>query len=305
VEHLRVVEAERALVHAPHYLAAALGCFEREGLVADLRTADDPPALLRLLQSGEADLALAGPRRALVAADRGEGPVRCVAEVAGRAAPYLLGRAPTDLAWSALAGRRVLTVGDSPTPRLCLEYLVERHGGQPGQVEIVGGLSPERAADLFLAGRADYLLVGQPAAEALLAAAQAHVAAAFGPALGPLPGAAYLATPRWLAERGDAVEAALRALARALRWLAGRAPVEAAARLGPAFPGVDPAVLGAAVRRYQAARTWGPDPVLRRPGFDALQEILLLRGAIRRTHAYDTLVETDRAERARRAGGAA
>jgi hypothetical protein len=40
------------------------------------------------------------------------------------------------------------------------------------------------------------------------------------------------------------------------------------------------------------------DPVLRRSGFDALQEVLFLRGFVRRRHPYEELVNTERAEAA-------
>jgi hypothetical protein len=54
-----------------------------------------------------------------------------------------------------------------------------------------------------------------------------------------------------------------------------------------------------------ATRTWAADPILRRPGFDALQEVLLLRGFIKKSHPYDAVVDTTRAEAAVRTVGAA
>jgi NitT/TauT family transport system substrate-binding protein len=155
--------------------------------------------------------------------------------------------------------------------------------------------------ELFVAGRADYLLQGQPLAERLVANGRAHVAAPLGPALGALAFSAYLATPRALAERGPALDGALRALARALRWLHDHAPEEVAEQVAPVFPDEERPVLVAALRRLRASRTWPADPVLRRPGFDTLLEILLLRGFIKRSHPYDTIVDTSRAEAAVRA----
>jgi NitT/TauT family transport system substrate-binding protein len=299
---LRIVEPFRTVFYAPQYVAHGLGLFEREGVSVELATATAPNGVAGALVAGEAELGLSGPIRALEAADRGRPDLVCLAEVNSRAGFFLLAPAPADgFAWGQLAGRRVLVFAEAPTPRLCLEYLLERHGVSPGDVDLAADLPAERAAEAFLAGRADYLLQGQPLVERLVATGRAHVAAALGPALGPVAFSAWLATRRGLAERAAAVAAALRALCRAQRWVAAHGPAEIAGAVTWAFPGLDRELLGAAVARYLATRTWAADPVLRRPGFDALQEILLHRGFIRRRHAYDALVDTGPAEAAVRA----
>jgi NitT/TauT family transport system substrate-binding protein len=306
MEHVRFVLPFHQVTYAPHYLALALGFFAAEGVEVEQAVAEAPGGVGRALFGGEADIALGGPFRALAALDRGEGRLVCVAEVVSRAGFFLLGRTPADaFAWRDLTGRRVLVFADALTPRLCLEYLLERHGVSPAAVDLVGDLPTPRAVELFLAGRADYLLQAQPAAERLLAAGQAHLVAALGPALGPVAFSAYLVPPRGLSERPHALEAALRALARALTWLRAHGPEEAAAHLAAVFPGEERPVLAAAIRRYQRTRTWPADPILRRPGFDALQEVLLLRGLIKRSHPYEALVDTTRAEVAVRAVGTA
>jgi NitT/TauT family transport system substrate-binding protein len=306
MEHVRLVEPFRTVFYTPHYLALGLGLFAREGLEIEHRTASTPNGPARALFTGEAEIGLSGPMRAIAAADRGEGELVCVAEVNSRAGFFLLGRPPArDLDWRDLVGRRVLVFGAVPTPRLCLEYLLERHGVSPASVDIVTDLPSEAAIERFLDGRADYLLEGQPVAEGLLAGGRAHVAAALGPALGPLAFSAYLGVPRFLEEHGDIVEAALRALCRAQRWLHAHPPEEIAGSVAWAFPGLAPAILVAAIRRYLATRTWAADPILRRAGFDALQEVLLLRGFIRRSHPYEALVDVSHAQAAVRAVEAA
>jgi len=301
MEHLRVVAPFQTVFYTPHFLAVGLGLFAREGIEVEHAMAVPPNGVARALYSRDADIALSGPIRALGAADRGEGRLVCVAEVNSRVGFFLLRRGPVrDFAWRDLIGRRVLVFGEAPTPRLCLEYLLERHGISPTAVDLVSYLPTELAVERFLEDRADYLLQGQPVAERLLAGGRAHLAAPLGPALGPLAFSAYLMTPRLLAERGDAVEAALRALCRAQQWLHSHPAEEIAAQVAFAFPD-DLSILPAAIQRYLATRTWATDPVLRRPGFDALQEVLLLRGFVRRTHPYEELVDTRHAEAAVRA----
>lgn len=100
------------------------------------------------------------------------------------------------------------------------------------------------------------------------------------------------------------MDAALRALYRAQLCLHAHPAAEVAEHVAWAFPDLERLVLVAAIQRYLATRTWAADPVLRRPAFHALQEVLLLRGFVRRSHAYEELVNTERAEAAVRALGA-
>jgi NitT/TauT family transport system substrate-binding protein len=206
-----------------------------------------------------------------------------------------------DVAWRDLVGRRVLAFGDGPTPRLCLEYLLERHGVNPATVEMVTDLPGSPLVERFLDDQFDFLLGAQPVTEDLVLRGRAYIAAALGPALGPFAVSAYLATPRLVAERADSVRGWVRALYRAQRWLHGHPAEEVAEHLGWAFPAVPSRVLVGAVRRYGQARTWATDPVLRRPDFDTLQEILLLRGFVRRSQRYEDLVNVEHAVAAKAA----
>lgn len=306
MEHVRFVVPFRTVFYTPHYLALTLGLFAQEGVEVAHTSAIAPNGVARALLAGEADIGLSGPIRALGLLDRGEGRLTCVGEVNSRAGFFLLGRVPGhDFTWRDLVGRRVLVFAEAPTPRLCLEYLLERHGVNLRAVDLVADLPTERAVERFVAGQADYLLQGQPVAERLLARGQAYLAAALGPALGPVAFSCYLVTPRFMAERLGALDAVLRALYRAQRWLHRHAPEEIAAELARAFPGEEPAILLGAIRRFLGGNTWAADPVLRRAGFDALQEVLLLRGFIRRALPYEAVVDTARAEAAVRAVGAA
>lgn len=299
MERLRVVEPFRTVFYTPHYLAIGLGLFEAEGLAVEHTTATTPNGVSRALFADEADLGLSGPMRALSALDRGEGRLLCIAEVNQRAGFFLLGRPPArDVAWRDLVGRRVLVFAEAPTPRLCLEYLLERHGVSPGAVDLVTEVPTARAVEWFRDGRGDFLLQPEPVVGQLLATEDAYLAASLGAALGPIAFSAYLASPRGLAERPMVGGAAVRALYRAQRWLHGHSAEEIAAGVAWAFPELDILVLAAAIRRYLVIRTWAPDPVLRRQGFDALQEILLSRGFLRRSHAYHEVVDNALAEAA-------
>ena len=132
----------------------------------------------------------------------------------------------------------------------------------------------------------------------MLAAGEAHLVASMGDATGPVPFTSYMTTPDFLRREPDTVLRFTRALYRTQRWLAGHEAGEIAAAVAPGFPDIAPAILEGAVARFARQGTWSADPILRRSGFDYLQDILQSGGFIAKTHRYEDLVDTAIAERA-------
>jgi NitT/TauT family transport system substrate-binding protein len=75
--------------------------------------------------------------------------------------------------------------------------------------------------------------------------------------------------------------------------------------IAPAFPDTEPPILERAVARYLGQGTWARDPLLRREGYDYLQEILLGGGFIQRGQRYEDLVDTGYARQVMAEEGAA
>ena len=48
--------------------------------------------------------------------------------------------------------------------------------------------------------------------------------------------------------------------------------------------------------RYLAQNTWAADPILRQPGYEYLQQILLDGGFIKHRHRYEDLIDTSIAQ---------
>jgi NitT/TauT family transport system substrate-binding protein len=140
--------------------------------------------------------------------------------------------------------------------------------------------------------------------EQLLADGAAHLVASMGEATGPLPFTSYMTTPGFLQREPDVALRFTRATYRTQRWLAGHGPREIAGVIARAFPEIAPELLERSVARFVQQDTWARDPLLRRPGFDYLQEILLNGGFIARPHRYEDLVDTECARRAMAAAGA-
>jgi NitT/TauT family transport system substrate-binding protein len=150
--------------------------------------------------------------------------------------------------------------------------------------------SPDAVA-AFRGGHGDYLEQPQPVAEELVAEGAAHVVASMGEATGPVPFTSYMTTPAFLAREPDVVRAFTRAVYRTQRWLARAAPGDRGDDRD-SVPATGPALLERAVARYHGQGTWARDPLLRREGYDYLEEILLTGGFIGRRAGYEDLVDT-------------
>jgi len=296
--------------HTPFYapLAAgvALGHFRDEGLhVAAVAAAIHGKGTIPALLDGDIEISLGGLMRSFELADRSGPTVVHFAEVCSRNGFFLLSREHRPaFQWSDLADKTVLSFAEAPTPWQCMLTVLRRHGVDERSVRIERDRPAPDAVAAFRAGHGDFLEQPQPVVERLLAARAAHLVASMGEATGPVPFSSYMTTPAFLAREPDVVRGFTRAVYRTQRWLAGHEAREIAAAIAPAFPETEPAILEPAVARYRGQGTWARDPLLRRPGYDYLEEILLTGGFITRRARYEDLVNTEFARQAMEAAGA-
>jgi NitT/TauT family transport system substrate-binding protein len=288
-----VYEPFRSIFYAPQFVTLHGGHFAAEDLDVEVRTSGGGVTTTSALIDGTAQVSLGGVMRSLDLADRGGPWLVHFAEVNSRNGFFLLSREPRPgFTWSDLAGRTVLSFAEAPTPWQCMLTVLRRHDVDPGQVRIERTLPVGEAVAAFRAGHADFLETGQPFTEVLLAEGAAHLVASMGAATGPLPFSSYMTTTAGLSVQRDMLTRFTRALYRAQQWMARASAAEIASLIAPAFPDVAPAIRQAAVARYLAQGTWAADPILRAPGYEYLQQILLDGGFIRRRHRYQDLIDT-------------
>ena len=279
--------------YAPHFVALHGGHFTAEGLEVTTRTGTDPTGTTRALIEGTAQISLGGLMRSLDTADRGGRLLVHFAEVNSRNGFFLLSRKPrVDFEWRELLGRTVISFAGAPTPYHCMLTVLRRHGVDPADVTFIRNLHGPDAVKALRDGRADFLEAGQPDTEDLVAAGTAHLVTSMGEATGPLPFSSYMVTPERLRRERDVLVRFTRALYRAQRWMAAHEAADIATVMAPAFADIPGDVLTRAVARYRAQATWARDPILRQPGFEYLQDILLNGGFIKRRHRYTDLVDT-------------
>jgi NitT/TauT family transport system substrate-binding protein len=286
--------------YAPLAAGAALGHFREEGLnVRWQPAAAFGKSAVEALLDGSIEITLSGLMRSFDVADREGRLLPHFAEVCSRSGFFLLGRTPMpDFRWSDLAGKTVIGFAEAPTPWQCMLTVLRRHGVDPAAVRIERNRPGPEALAAFRSGHGDFFEQTQPIVEQLLASGEAHLVASMGEATGPVPFTSYMTTPEFLRREPDTVLRFTRALYRTQRWLASHDARAITEAIAPDFRDIDRAMLERAVGRFARQGTWARDPVLRRPGFDYLQEILQTGGFIKKSHGYEDLVDTTIAERA-------
>jgi len=291
---LRVVVAFHSIFYAPLPVAIRGGHFAAEGLEVDPETPALAGGTVDALLSGGADVSLSGIMRSFELLDRGGARLVHFAAVNDRNGFFLLSREPRpSFAWSDVVGRTIISFGGAPTPWLCMQAVLRRHGVDPARVTFRRDLSTPDAIAAFRAGQGDFIEHGPPVIDQLVADGTGHLVASMGEATGPVPFSSFMATPEMLTKQRDVLIRFVRGLYRAQRWMAASTAQEIAAVVAPVFGDIDPAIRVAAVERYLKQSTWARDPVLTRTGYDMLQEILLSAGFVKKPHPFDALVDTD------------
>ncbi|MBW8267908.1 substrate-binding domain-containing protein [Caldovatus aquaticus] len=248
---LVLIEPFRALFYAPFYAAISRGEMARQGIALRLETAGDPAAAAAALLSGRADLAWSGPMRVIRERAR---PPRAPAQLLrrGDARPVPAGRpgaAAGGVPARDLPSLCLGTVAEVPTPWWCLQDDLRRLGVDPAAMpRRVGDRAMAENAAAVAEGRLDLAQLFEPHAALLEAQGGAVWHAQAG--RGPTAYTALYATETTIAARRAAFEAAIRAMAATLAWIAAAPPAEIAATIAPWFPDVPPDALRAALARY-------------------------------------------------------
>ena len=133
----------------------------------------------------------------------------------------------------------MIPVGFSPTPWASFQFALRRHGVGPAQLKLIPGLPLEQATATFLGGEGDFIHLGQPAAEEMLAGGQAHLAVALGPLNGHIAYKLFLRYQPLAGYPARTGAQVVRGYARALKWLSGNDSAMVGTAVTEFFPHVD------------------------------------------------------------------
>lgn len=294
-----VCEVTHSVFYAPQYVAMSQGFFAEEGLSVELTVGQGADKVMAAVLSGSVDIGLAGPEASVYVMEEGRQDYPQVfAQLTQRDGSFLVGREPKeDFQWEDLRGSHLLPGRKGGVPYMTLEYVLQEHGLVPGEDLLFDdSVDFSMMAAAFAAGTGDYVTIFEPTASAMELQGQGHILASVGQAGGEIPFTAYFAAGSRLSEEPELFEGFTRAIYRGQKWVEEHSPEEVAEVLQPYFADTDPAVMISVVENYKAIDAWAHTPVMSRPGFEKLQDIMQQAGQLKERVSYDDLVENRFAE---------
>ncbi|MDI1282881.1 MAG: ABC transporter substrate-binding protein [Reyranella sp.] len=290
---IRLSENFRALFYAPFYATQATGAFAATGVEVAMIPSPSPGAAVQTLRAGEVDVMWGGPLRVMMLHDQEPAcDLVCFCDVVARDPFFIIGAKPKpDFRFADLKGLRFASVSEVPTPWICLQNDLRPAGVDPASLDRVADKTMAENEAALAAGKLDAIQVFQPYAERLIASGAGHVWNAA--ATRGLTAYTTLVTRRdVLSERAEELQRMTRAIHRTLGWFAQTPAIEIAGLLKDYFPDLATEIFAACIDRYRALKLWGPDPVIRREGYDRLHAAMRASGALSRDIAFEACVDT-------------
>lgn len=289
-------ESLRGLFYTPFYVALTRGAYTAEGVDVRFAPAPPPGTVVNGLFDGSIDVCWGGPMRVMETYKlRADCDLVSFAEVVTRDPFLLVGREPRpDFHLSDLLTVRLATVGEVPTPWMCLQEDLRRAGIRPARINRVSGRTMAENIAALHAGTVDVVQLFEPYVSTLLAESGCHIwyAAA---TRGLTSYTTFYARRRLLRDRRDDLRRMVRAIHRAQLWVAAASAADISEAVSVYFPDVPQAIRTAACARYQALGIWGTTPVLPRIGYDRLLSSLVSGGFVTGT-TFETAVDNSLAE---------
>jgi NitT/TauT family transport system substrate-binding protein len=257
-----------------------------------LETAADAANPNRFVVSTEGDVSWSGPLRLMSTLEQQPGSdAVAFCEVVGRDPFFLVGRGPNpSFRLEDLAGLKLATVSEVPTPWICLRHDLRLQGVNESSIHRVSGASMAENAAALRAGRVDVIQVFEPFAAQLEADGEGCVWRAAA-ARGPTSYTTFNTTRAFLAAQPETALRMCRAMYRTLKWIAGHDGRDLAEAVASYFPDLAGPVLAQALGRYRALGVWNRTPLLAREGLEWLGAAALADGRLRRHFGYEECVD--------------
>lgn len=300
---VKLTEVVHSIFYAPQYVALneEFGFFEKEGINVEMSTAWGGDKAAATLMSNSCDIALIGPEPSIYIYQQGaKDYIVNFAQLTNTAGSFLVAREPMiDFKWEDVIGKTIIGNRPGGAPQMVLEYSLKTRGIVPGEdVEVITSLDFTANAGAFASGTGDFVQLFEPAGSKLEAQGQGHVVASFGEAGGNVPYTVFMAKEKYLKNNPELVQAFTNAIYRAQIWVANHSPQEIADAIKPFFEDTEDEILLKVVERYKSQGTWDNNPIIERDIFEHYQDIIIMAGELEEKVKYETLVNTEFAEKA-------
>lgn len=295
-------EVAHSIFYAPMYVAIEEGYFKDAGIDLELVNGLGADKTMTAVLSGEADIGFMGPESTVYTYNEGATDVVVnFAQLTQRAGNFLIAREPMgNFKWSDLKGKTVLGGRASGMPEMVFEFVLKKNNIDPKKDLIINqNIDFGSTAAAFSGGQGDFTVEFEPSATALETEGSGHVVASVGVDSGYVPYTAFSAKESFIKENPDTIQAFVNALQKGMEFTNTHTSEEIAAVIAPQFPETDEITIATIVERYKTQDTWKEDVVFSEDAFTLLLDILEEAGQLSKRPAYENLVTTEFARKAK------
>ncbi len=293
---IRINEVTHSIFYAPLYLADALGYFSDEGYEITLTNGGGADATMAAVLSGGADVGFCGPEAAIYVnkGDSDDSP-KVFGQLTKRDGSFLVGRTPQpDFKWSDLNGKEILAGRKGGVPAMTFEYVVKS-----GNIDCT--LNYDVAFNMmtpaFESGIADYCTMFEPVASEYQAQGKGYIVASVGQESGEIPYTCFMAKQSYINKNGEAVDALLKAVTRAVKYINETDSDTVAGYLTKYFDGTSKTSIKMSLDSYKSIDAWVTNMAMKEAAFNKLQDVIELAGELDGRVKFGDVVITDAAQR--------
>lgn len=293
---IKINEVTHSVFYAPLYLADALGYFKDEGYKIELKNGGGADSTMAAVLSGNADIGFCGPEAAIYVAIGGSNDApKVFGQLTKRDGSFLVGRkAEPDFSWSNLAGKEILAGRKGGVPAMTFEYVLK---SESVKSNLNYSVAFNMMTAAFEGGIADYCTMFEPVASEYQAAGKGYIVASVGEKSGEIPYTCFMAKKSYIQKNGKKVDALLRSVTRAVKYINENDSDTVAGYLEKYFDGTSKNSLKVSVDSYKRIDAWVTDMAMKESSFSRLQDVIYEAGELEKRVAFSDLVTTEAAHR--------
>ena len=293
---IRINEVTHSIFYAPLYLADSLGYFKDEGYEIELTNGGGADATMAAVLSGGADIGFCGPEATIYVVKGGsKDSPKVFGQLTKRDGSFLVGRTPQpDFKWSDLEGKEILAGRKGGVPAMTFEYVVKN-----GKINCT--LNYDVAFNMmtpaFESGVADYCTMFEPTASEYQAQGKGYIVASVGQESGEIPYTCFMAKQSYIKKNGEAIEALLRAVTKAVKYINETDSETVAGYLTSYFDGTSKSSIKTSLDSYKSIDAWVTNMAMKETAFEKLQDVIDLAGELNGRVKFGDVVITETAQK--------
>lgn len=291
---VRLNEVTHSIFYAPLYIAIENGFFKNEGLEIELTNGGGADKTMTAILSGDADIGLMGVEASVYVYLEGKKDVpKVIGQLTKRDGSFLVSRVDEpNFKWENLEGKEIIAGRTGGVPAMTFEYVVNKHGLFDGQnVTLNNDVAFNLMGPSFESGTGDYTTLFEPTASEYQRAGKGYIVASVGEESGEIPYTAFTALSGYIKENPQTIEKFIRAMYKAIKYMAETDDAVLAESLLKQFPDTSLNSVATALASYKRIDAWMTHMAMTETAFNNLQNVMENAGELERRIDYTAITD--------------